>query len=369
MAVGNYTQLLGVAPSFESEQPSFKTMEKGLVKGGKGYFFRPVWLGVQPSQDLVRAFQAGYHEQYLAGLGAALVDNADEQLRRRCADICFEAPELWQPEGQITSSQVFRAHHGLRFIVTDLPLPLGRLAVELCPRLVVSTRDNDRDPFEKLGDELRVRVLEYFAALPGGQTAGRGVKVDRTVLRKFIRLLDFVASSPESCDGYAMFTGEPHVVLAFRQGFSPREDYFESLLTTHIEPKPEEEMQEKSLSRNVCFWCMVSPMQRKLKVCGGCRFVAYCSKECQTLDWLGMHFDECKRTQLTKDADGQERFPASALQVSRLHTELSKSQRRCIRLIEDAKVLGVSIERRVLLSQKNKVIPVKNGFICKLVED
>jgi len=39
-----------------------------------------------------------------------------------------------------------------------------------------------------------------------------------------------------------------------------------------------------------------------LKACSGCRFVQYCSKECQKKDWKGHHkYEECKVFKVIRD--------------------------------------------------------------------
>ncbi|KAF8153633.1 hypothetical protein BJ912DRAFT_1014344 [Pholiota molesta] len=51
------------------------------------------------------------------------------------------------------------------------------------------------------------------------------------------------------------------------------------------------------MSRKVCALCRTSD-EPGLKVCSGCRQIAYCSRECQKADW-GYHKRECKVKQAT----------------------------------------------------------------------
>ena len=81
-----------------------------------------------------------------------------------------------------------------------------------------------------------------------------------------------------------------------------------------------------------CDWCETTGKQggrryreHKLKKCGGCSEVMYCSKNCQTAAWpthkcvtcsTGMHFEETlidrKSTRLNSSHSGESRMPSSA---------------------------------------------------------
>jgi len=67
-----------------------------------------------------------------------------------------------------------------------------------------------------------------------------------------------------------------------------------------------EEEKAKEKARIVCVWCSKSAKQlpegTKMKSCGGCRTVYYCSRACQTAHWP-THKSACKLLAAAKEAE------------------------------------------------------------------
>ena len=57
------------------------------------------------------------------------------------------------------------------------------------------------------------------------------------------------------------------------------------------------------MSSQVCYWCGLSSLAKRLQLCNGCKTVVYCSRECQVNDWKAFHKAECTQVQCNK-ADG-----------------------------------------------------------------
>lgn len=109
---------------------------------------------------------------------------------------------------------------------------------------------------------------------------------------------------------------------------------------------------QQCMSRWVCVWCGAPPVAEgvSLHVCPGCTCVAYCSAECQDLDRIAEHSEECSRREDGETPDGLVARARTRVSITRAVTEATKPESAKLSLPGSAEAVGLAITRIACLT-------------------
>ncbi len=299
------------------------------------------WMGTKESSSVVSRFKIRH--------GVVAAEHGFSAARIAAEQKLFDSAFVWTSSDSNHSILAFDpvsiyVGNAVRLGITSLPIGIVKLLINLANQLNALPHVS----YEHMDPTAVRNILDQ---LPAGEAVPE--------------VLQFVLNTPSRCDAFLYLEAE-NQCLALSTTFDPDE---EKLIRPQVSLRAGARGSAPTVrGRSVCFTCGTSSLTRgvALKMCAGCKDVAYCSPLCQRVDWKGEHFRECKLTAPVTTDEGLLILPPSALCITRVLTEAEKPRSLKIRAGTGG---GVVLIRFVVRAKDGSMMLVNGGWQCQAVDE